>query len=303
MRWRSFSVTGRHRPAGWVATGVRWGTRPQALCHDETVSVDQHVSVGTGQSRVVGVSVAVFAVLTSVALFYSDGMDPGSFPPDASLFTVQNWLQVLAILLGGLLLASRSASNQLRLGSSGVILASSGLLAGSALVAVKHWRPYGGMGVGYAHTHQMEILALAIAASSFVMAALVLWWMVRVSGFPTQTRPRIRLVAIVAGVGLIVAVPLLVGMGSSETMDARSLGAFLLIYGLPWGLAVIMTAFMTREVSLGVLGVAVVSSGLTIVLPPMPDLVFGSAIPGGVAGLVVSASLMIQRGRGRTAAA
>lgn len=233
--------------------------------------------------------------LASLAL--SDGMDPRTFPPDASLYTMQNWLQAIAIAVSGILLVLPNTLVRTRWMAGGVTLASSGLLLGSAIVAVKHWRPYGGMAIGYERTNEMRTLSVIAGTAALVAAVAALAWLHR-SGALSAAVPRLaRVLALIGAVVMVIMIPPLVGMGSNETMDATSLGAFALIYALPWGVSLALTAFLNRQATMGVLAVIIASAVCTIALPAMPDLVFGTAVPAGVFGLAIGSLALVMRFR------
>jgi hypothetical protein len=254
----------------------------------------------TPTSSVTAVRFAGFVVLVAglvclVTLALSDGFGPRSFPPDGSLYTPQNWLQGAAILVCGVLLVIPGSTVGTRWAASGVSLASSGLLFGSAIVAVKHWRPYGGMAIGYVRTHEMEVLSGIAGAAALIAAVASLIALSRSRAFPVAVSRVGRTFALVGGAVMIVVIPPLVGMGSSEDMDARSLGAFALIYGLPWGVALALTGFMNPLAAVAIHFTVAASAALTIVLHPMPDLVFGSAVPAGVVGLAITSLALFIR--------
>ena len=171
--------------------------------------------------RLAGPLLLTLGTACLVMLSRSDGLDPQTFPPGDSLYTAQNWLQATAILVSGWVLSILRVSKPVRSAAAGAAVASSGLLMGSAIVAVKHWRPYGGMGIGFGHTQEMRSISTALGIAAMASAVVAVWWLHRSRALPATASRLSRTVAFVAGGITVAVVAPLVGMGSSETMDVR----------------------------------------------------------------------------------
>jgi hypothetical protein len=258
-------------------------------------TVTQHPTSSASGAKLIGFLILAMGLVSVAMLFLSDGFGPRSIPPDGSLYTFQNWLQAGAIVVSGILLVAPNTATRTRWLAGGVALASAGLLLGSAIVAVKHWRPYGGMGIGYERTSEMQTLSAIAGTAALIAAVSALAWLHRSGALPAATTRLSRVVAVIGGGVMIVVIAPLVGIGSSETMDATSLGAFALIYALPWGVGLAFTAFLNGQATMGVFAVIIASTVCTIALPPMPDLVFGTAVPAGVLGLAIASLAFVIR--------
>lgn len=171
----------------------------------------------------------------------SDGTPP-SRPGtiyDAARFTV---LAALAAAGVGLLLA-RSAPAVRAWSAAGAVLA--GQLVGTGVVATKQWRPYSGMtGLAAENLGVLRACAAALAVVAAVaLAACVI--SLRASGAVTRPGDH-RLRAGRAWGSLVpVGVPVLLGFGSAETFDVTSLGAYGLLFALPWGMSLAATDRLT----------------------------------------------------------
>ena len=86
-----------------------------------------------------GVPLIAAGIGCLVLLGLSDARGPVSFPPDDSLYSVQNWLQAAAVVVGGLVIAIPKLSGSAKAAAGAVALISSGLLLDTALWAMKHW--------------------------------------------------------------------------------------------------------------------------------------------------------------------
>lgn len=171
-------------------------------------------------------------------------------------------------------------------GLTGVLAA---VLAGSGAVAIKHWKPASGM-AGYAgDLDLLRRVALVIAVVGAAVA-LVSLLQLAMRGFTTRpSRSRPTWVALVAGTGLVLGLPLAIGAGSSEDRDLTSLGAYALIYAAPWGLSVLATTWLRVEAAVMVLAGCLLAAALAVVGPQMTALVLG----GGSPGFVLAAAILL----------
>ena len=197
-----------------------------------------------------------------VLLALSDARGKVSFPPDDSLFSAQNWVQVAAIIIGGLLIALPHVPRFAKLAAGGVVLISAGLMFGTSVWAVKHWTPFGGItNIAPRRTDAMADLSLMLVVAALVAGLLAAGWLYRSGALTTGTAKNVRTASIVAGTITIIALPLMIGIGSGndELMDVTSLGTFALLYSLPWGFAFFLASFLMRPAALGALTTAAMS--------------------------------------------
>jgi len=205
-----------------------------------------------------------------VLLTLSDARGKFSFPPDDSLFSGPNWVEVVAITIGGLLIAIPRVPRPAKLAAGAVAAISAALVFGTAVWAVKHWVPFGGMtGLARKRAEDMADLSLILAFVALVAGLSAAGWLARSGAITTGAAPNVRSASIAAGIGTIIALPLMIGFGTGdeELTDVTSLGTFALLYSLPYGLAFIVAAFLRRPAALGALATAAASIAyLTVVL-------------------------------------
>ncbi len=133
------------------------------------------------------------------------------------------------------------------------------MLTGTAIVAYRHWQPAAGAGGCGVWNNQptLKVLAALTVLVGAVAAALAL------RSLPGTARPGTaavsqrgdvpRTVALVVGVGVLVGLPVLVGGGAAETQDLTSYGAYALLWSLPWGAGLVLSAWLPRHQALAVL--------------------------------------------------
>ena len=207
---------------------------------------------------------------------------------DLTLFSWTHWLLVGILLASGLLLAlQRGHVMSLVAASSGLV--SAGMLAGVSVVAYKRWHPAGGMsGCGLPRNHyalqSMSILAAAAGALAFLACLGVL----RRLGMGARRE------VLPLGVGALVAVllPIVLAVGGPDTRDVTSLGAFALLWSLPWGLSLALSAWLVRPAAVTI-GATVAVTSVTG-YPHYELVLFNShlavVIAGLGAGIVVAAA-------------
>jgi hypothetical protein len=215
--------------------------------HAPTQSVPAHPTPWAGLT-VVAVGVVAFACLSVGPELRVGG------PGNSSVYTSSQWLLAGAVCLSGLLAAfgSRGLSN-LSFATAAVTCAQ---LAGAGAVAYKHWVPWSGMtGVGLIHPDELRWIGIALAVTCSVAVLVCLQALVARGAFGvSMARPLARVVTVGTGIVIIGLVPLALAGGQPDRLDWESLGAFSLLYGLPWGVGVAVSAWLTRPAALGVHG-------------------------------------------------
>ena len=173
-------------------------------------------------------------------------------------------------------------------------------VAGSGVVAYKHWKPATGMGGTYGgRLDTVENLALVIGLVGLVAVVISVWLLVRNGDLPRRTSSTLRFVAI--GSGLVIAIALPLGLSTQPDMaDLTSWGAVSLIYAWPWGVALIAVAWASRATGLAASATVVASAALAVAGPQMTDLVFGRPEPFFAAALVLAAVVLVTRWTSRT---
>jgi len=158
--------------------------------------------------------------------------------------TIYPWWTSLLVGLGvaaSLVITMEPASARAqRLVASATIVVVGAQLAGTGVVAAKHWQPAFGMG-GYAgDPDRLERLAilLAVAAAAATLVGLRQLWVE--GAFSDPVRPGVRRACLVAGLAVVALLPLALTLGDGDMRDLTSWGAMGLIYAGPWGLSLVL---------------------------------------------------------------
>jgi len=212
---------------------------------------------------------------------------PGGGGPSGTLYPWWTWLVVIAGTAGALaplLVAHRPRLVAAAPALTGVLALH---LAGTGVVAWKHWRPVSGMaGIGIGHLPALEAAALAMAAAGLLAAALSAMPLLRQLGRTGEGGWRAR--CALAGVAVLLLVPAGLGLADAELRDLTSAGAIGLIYAGPWAAGLLAAAVLPRPAAQGaVLGVAL-TAALAAVGPQMLDL-----LPSGPASVVFASVLVV----------
>ena len=218
-----------------------------------------------------GVVLVAAAVVSAGVLSVEDASSGSGFLSGGTLYPAAAWVFALALGVAGVALVVGAGP-----AVAGVGGVASLQLAGTGLVAVKHWRPYMGMAGTYEHLAVLQLLAGLLALAAFVAVVVCLAVLVGAGAFPVPARPLVVWSSVVVGGVLLATVPVLVGRGDPETMDVSSLGAFALVYGVPWGLSVAASAWMVQRTAVAVLAAVLGSTLLAAATKPMVDIVFTS---------------------------
>lgn len=183
--------------------------------------------------------------------------NPGFFSDGQALFEWPHWALVATLVVTGLML-TRAANTPI---AAAVALVVAAQLAGAGIVAQHHWRGAAGPGCGYwTNQHFIKIIAIvaAVAATIAALACLQVVWTTRREGSAAvrSAGAPIRLARLIIGLLVAAALPLLLAIGDPSAHDKTSLGAFALMWSLPWGGALALTAWLPRA--------AAVATGLTV---------------------------------------
>ena len=222
--------------------------------------------------------------------------------PRAGFGTIYPWASYVfcaALAIAGVIIAMglRSEFRPWSAPAAAVALVSAMQLGGMGVVAIKHWEPAFGMGGGYGSLDQLEQRAWIVAAIGTVAGLAALLAMRRVY---TRAEPRrVRMTCGISGALFVFLLPVAVGAGSAENLDATSLGAFALMYGLPWGIALIIAGWLRRSTALWAIGAVTMSAGFCVARARMVDLIFWDATVTFVAALIVAGLVFAVRLRAR----
>jgi hypothetical protein len=238
------------------------------------------VGRGSGVARVRAIAIVLCACAAGAAL--ARPRTPlGTFGyRHWSIYPWWSWALVAAGALGGLvmLFAPTGGPGRAWRGASAAAVAVSGsALAGTGVVAYRHWRPASGMGgYGVGEIPHLEELALVLAAAAGAAAVLAIWQLLDEGHLHRQLWAIGSAAGVLVGAAILVLLPLLVMVGDQDA-DLQTWGAIGLVYAGPWGAALMASAWATRPVALALVGTAAGCAALAAVGPQMADLLDLSA--------------------------
>lgn len=214
------------------------------------------MDTGLSGDRRAGSVVLVVAAASAVVLAVPGGFR--IFDGLATLYGAGRWVLLAMLTAAGLvLLRGRPAAVGVA-ATAGLFAA--GQLGATGIWAVKHWRPFSGMvGTGYSVLPLLMSLAAVLAVAGAVAAVVCLATTRRTGAWTVRTSADQRRVAFAAGAVVVVGLPVaMLGGLSPITM----LGTFLLLFGLPWGIALAATGWLRRDAAITA-GALVIVSALT----------------------------------------
>src|SRR5215218_2336449 len=170
-----------------------------------------------------------------------------------SIYPWWTWVLVAVGVVGGLLvLIGRGRSGAAA--SSAVVTA---MLAGTGVVAFKHWQPASGIGgYGVGELPQVERLALVLAALAAGATVCAGWQLLADGELRRSHWGGGSLLRLLSGVGVAVLLPLIL-MAGQMGADPQTWGATGLIYAGPWGAARVASAWTSRPVTIALVGTVV----------------------------------------------
>lgn len=237
----------------------------------------------------------LFLLGCGVAVFVC--LKPGSGGLGNTIYPWSAYVMALAIALCGvaIVVGSHATAETLLGPAAAVAFASAMQLGGLGAVAVKHWQPAFGMGGGYGNVHDLVHRAWVIVGLSIAAGLVALLILAVGRAFTSDVPVGVRWACNVAGVLTMAVMPLLVGVGSSQNRDATSLGAYALIFALPWGIGLLLAGWLRRSASLWLIGAVFVSALLALSKAWMVDLIFWRAQPIFLVAVGISAVLFVLR--------
>lgn len=247
----------------------------------ETVAAAPPRPTAAAHARIAAVTICAAFAVTALALsvpvfpFRAFGYRSGT-----TIYPAWTWLLVVAGLGAGAV-AWRD-STRLRHVGGGVALVAAMQLAGTGIVARKHWNPAFGMGGAYGGGYEslptLQALSLLLAAAA-VVGGLAAGWLLWSSGaVPGEVPLAVRMVSLGAGLLVVIAMPLVVVAGPYGASDLTSWGALGLIYAGPWGAGVAASGWLSRPAALATLAAVAVSVAVAVRGPQMASLLFPSPV-------------------------
>jgi hypothetical protein len=256
---------------------------------------------GAWPARLRGLGIAGCLVIAAIAL---DG--PRTQLAVDTIYPWWTWVLVAAGIACGLLLAVAPVGARGACWSAvaaGVALVVSAQLAGTGIVAAKHWHPAFGMGGGYGDLAELERLARVIAVAGLVAVVLAAWELLAAGAVVRRLQPRSP-ASLAVGLVVVAVFPLVVIANARESTDLTSWGALGLIYAGPWGMGLVVSAWCDRTARLALQGAVIGGAVLAAVGPQMIDLLIGvDDLRFGIVALLVAPLLVGSLVVGRSHAA
>jgi hypothetical protein len=218
--------------------------------------------------------------------------------PDISTDTIYPWwvwvLAVAGLFAGLVSVAKPLAGTGFQRLAPAVAVIAAAQLAGTGLVAFKHWEPSMGMGGGNtSDLPQLKLLAVVVGGAGVVAVFVGLGQVVSNCDLPRPVAPRLRVLSCVLGLAVIVGLPSVLAAADADMRDLTSWGAVGLIYAGPWGVSLMAVGWLTRPVAVAALATVAVSACLALRGPQMTDLVFGNPAPAFAAVLLLTVLLLL----------
>jgi len=171
-----------------------------------------------------------------------------------TIYDGSRWVLVAMLAVGGAVVAT--ATGAARSSAAAVSFVITLQLAGSGVVARKHWLPYYGSGGGPPrHIAVLYGLAIVLAVVNAV-AAVICWLTLRPAAAPWPRASSYMAL----GVATSVVLPYLFGRGSSDNLDLTSLVGYAALASVPFGLSFITAGLVRREVAASLLAAVCLSS-------------------------------------------
>ena len=115
--------------------------------------------------------------------------------------------------------------------------------------------------------------AAAMAVAMVIASMMCLSALLREGGTRNPLPRAVRAFTLGAGIGVVCGLPLILGDGRSATTDLTSIGAYAILYSIPFGGALIVTAWLAEVPAFAVLGTIAVAAALVIPWQPTRTIV------------------------------
>lgn len=180
------------------------------------------------------------------------------------------WIELIGLAICGTIFLLRT-DHRVRwiAGSIGFLLAAQ--LAGSAVYAFKRWEPIGGFGGGVSNLVLVRILAVSMATAAVIAATSCAVVLIR-DGVLRISLSRSSRIGVAIGVALGIGLPWVLGVGGPATTDLTSIGAYAVLFSVPYGLTLVGVAWLKRVPASAVL-LTVAASAALLILPLRPNVV------------------------------
>jgi hypothetical protein len=260
---------------------------------------DRDPTPGHGIVRVIGA--AQFVCFAGSAAALTQPQVPftrdGRYLAGTTIYPWWTWALIAGGALAGLVaLVAGVRAPVVRLAAGAAGFVAGAQLAGTGLVAHKHWEPAFGMGGGfgdYAHVDTYKRLALLVAVLGGLAAVAAIGQLWAAGAFDRRAGKAVVGAFMAVGIAVIVAAPPALMAGEGASAAPRLWGAMGLVYAGPWGMSVILAGWVSRPAAIA-LSVAVLGSVAAVAVgPQMVDLLANApttvcaAIAAAIAALTV----------------
>jgi hypothetical protein len=204
--------------------------------------------------------VAVLAGLLALACLSVGPMtEIGLHLRGGSVYTAaQGLLAAARVVVGAVAVVAARTTSSVALAAAAVFAAQ---LAAAGVVAYRHWVPWSGMGPAIRDPSLLKGIGIVLAVASLIaVMASALGLIARGAFAPRVTRPMIRVATVAIGLVTVGLIPLALAGGQSDRLDWESQGAFCLLYAVPWGVAIAVSAWLFRPAALGLHAAVVISA-------------------------------------------
>lgn len=224
--------------------------------------------------------------------------------PEGSPYPAGLWVVLAGVVVVGLALVSR-LGDAVRSSAAAVGVVLSMQLIGAGIYAIKRWRVQVLRPLLTVNTGLVRGLAVAMAAAMLASSVTCLVVLIRSDGFPARTTRAMRTTAAAVGLITILGLPWAVGFGGTDTTDLTSIGAYALLYSVPWGVGLVGVGWLDRSPAMAIL-VAIVVSGIATLLFTADGIpiAIGNVVTGfaaSVAAVLAVAIVRFRSGRGSPA--
>jgi hypothetical protein len=244
---------------------------------------------------VICASFATIAVALSTPVF---PFDTGGYRTETTIYPAWVWALVLAGFIAGAI-SLVAKPDALKATAASVALVVAMPLAGTGVVARRHWDPSfghgGNYGTGYGSLGELQAMSVLIAAAAVVVGVGAIAQLISTGAFPATVGTWIRTLSVCLGLAVIVALPLVVKNGEYKAGDLTAWGALGLIYAGPWGAAIIATAWLDRTAAVAALASVCANVLLVVVGPQMTWFFFPD--PTGPFAATLAAPLLVLAAR------
>jgi hypothetical protein len=192
-----------------------------------------------------------------------------------SIYAWWTWVIVgVGALAGGVLLVAPegASGSRVRTVAACVALVVGAELAGTGVVAREHWRPASGVaGYGVGQLEEVARFALLIAVSAGIATVAAAWQLLASRELGPRRRRTTWRAQLAVGVALLVLLPVLLAVFEVGGPRLTTWGAAGLVYGGPWGVAVVASAWSSRPAAAALLETVLGCAALAAVGPQMVD--------------------------------